>query len=432
MSDFYSNKIILAPMVKAGRTPLRLLALDYGADLVYTEEIVDLKLLQSKRIVNDTLKTVDYMLEDEVVLRIAPEEKSKIVLQIGTNSPEKAVGVVKKVQQDIAAIDVNMGCPKPFSISGGMGAALLSKPDIVKEVLTALVKASNIPVSCKIRVLNKPEDTLKFVEMIQETGIAAFGIHGRRRNERPGDVNRIDEIKQVVEFAKIPVIANGGSGLINSYEDILRFKQETGASSVMIARSILQRPSILRKEGVFSMQQEIEQFLDKCCELDETYTQIKYVVQRILGSQQEFDPRGKATIAAVNSLEIYRAWGKEGKYKEYKEFHQKHSLKRKAALEEIDGVHCGNFTFAIKRLRQTVTPKVVLNIYCDQQKLPKPNYISVKRDSDGRFEGFVEVGDKKYTSKIVQPNIRMAEQVAAFAALVGLGLRDKLPGEWDE
>ena len=52
MSDFYSNKILLAPMVKAGRTPLRCLSLDYGADLVYTEEIVDLKLLQSKRIVN--------------------------------------------------------------------------------------------------------------------------------------------------------------------------------------------------------------------------------------------------------------------------------------------------------------------------------------------------------------------------------------------
>ena len=111
MSDFYANKIILAPMVKAGRTPLRLLALDYGADLVYTEEIVDLKLLQSKRVVNgsfifhfsyinvslDILNTVDYTLEDEVVLRISTQEKSKIVLQIGTNNPENAVGVVKKV-----------------------------------------------------------------------------------------------------------------------------------------------------------------------------------------------------------------------------------------------------------------------------------------------------------------------------------------------
>lgn len=57
-------------------------------------------------------------------------------------------------EQDIAAIDINMGCPKPFSISGGMGAFLLSKPDTVKEILTSLVAVAKIPVSCKIRVLD--------------------------------------------------------------------------------------------------------------------------------------------------------------------------------------------------------------------------------------------------------------------------------------
>ncbi|VDN40364.1 unnamed protein product [Gongylonema pulchrum] len=49
---FYADKLILAPMVRAGRTPLRVLALQYGADLVYTEEIVDQKLLGARREVN--------------------------------------------------------------------------------------------------------------------------------------------------------------------------------------------------------------------------------------------------------------------------------------------------------------------------------------------------------------------------------------------
>lgn len=35
---------------------------------------------------------------------------------------------------DVAAVDINMGCPKSFSISGGMGAALLSKPDLIHDV----------------------------------------------------------------------------------------------------------------------------------------------------------------------------------------------------------------------------------------------------------------------------------------------------------
>ena len=33
----YRNKNILAPMVRIGRLPTRLLALNYGADLVYSE-----------------------------------------------------------------------------------------------------------------------------------------------------------------------------------------------------------------------------------------------------------------------------------------------------------------------------------------------------------------------------------------------------------
>ncbi|KAL6093496.1 hypothetical protein STEG23_004986 [Scotinomys teguina] len=33
----YHNKLILAPMVRVGTLPMRLLALDYGADIVYCE-----------------------------------------------------------------------------------------------------------------------------------------------------------------------------------------------------------------------------------------------------------------------------------------------------------------------------------------------------------------------------------------------------------
>ncbi len=53
--------MILAPMVKIGSTPTRLLALDYGADIVYTEEIIDWRILKSERIENPILKTIDYI-----------------------------------------------------------------------------------------------------------------------------------------------------------------------------------------------------------------------------------------------------------------------------------------------------------------------------------------------------------------------------------
>ena len=98
----YVGKMILAPMVKIGTLPTRLLALDYGADLVYTEEIIDFRLLRSTRIENELLGTVDYIDETDgsFVLRVAPErERGHLVLQIGTNNPERAVKVAKMVEK---------------------------------------------------------------------------------------------------------------------------------------------------------------------------------------------------------------------------------------------------------------------------------------------------------------------------------------------
>lgn len=56
-----------------------------------------------------------------------------------------------KVENDIAALDINMGCPKEFSIKGGMGAALMAKPEKAKQILKALVQNLKIPITCKIR-----------------------------------------------------------------------------------------------------------------------------------------------------------------------------------------------------------------------------------------------------------------------------------------
>jgi tRNA-dihydrouridine synthase 2 len=72
-----------------------------------------------------------------------------------------------KVENDVDAIDVNMGCPKSFSLKGNMGAALLSQPDLIVKILTKMIEAVKIPVTCKIRILPSLEDTLKLVKVRQ-------------------------------------------------------------------------------------------------------------------------------------------------------------------------------------------------------------------------------------------------------------------------
>jgi len=48
----YSNKIICGPMVRISSLPFRLLALEYGADIVFSEELIDYRFIQCVRVEN--------------------------------------------------------------------------------------------------------------------------------------------------------------------------------------------------------------------------------------------------------------------------------------------------------------------------------------------------------------------------------------------
>jgi tRNA-dihydrouridine synthase 2 len=89
-----------------------------------------------------------------------------------------------------------------------MGAALLTQPNKVKDILSAIVNAVKIPVTCKIRILPKLEDTLNLVKVIETTGVSALAVHGRTKEERPNDKNHVDVIKKVVQVTFLFVIVS--------------------------------------------------------------------------------------------------------------------------------------------------------------------------------------------------------------------------------
>ncbi|KAJ1546123.1 Smm1p [Saccharomyces cerevisiae] len=112
----------LAPMVRAGELPTRLMALAHGADLVWSPEIIDKKLIQCVRKENTALQTVDYVVPSKVqtrpetlVFRTYPKlESSKLIFQIGSASPALATQAALKVINDVSGIDINAGhglCP---------------------------------------------------------------------------------------------------------------------------------------------------------------------------------------------------------------------------------------------------------------------------------------------------------------------------------
>ncbi|XP_050944769.1 uncharacterized protein LOC103484905 isoform X2 [Cucumis melo] len=224
----YENKLVLAPMVRVGTLPFRLLASQYGADITYGEEIIDHKMIKCERRLNEHVGSTDFVEKgtNNVVFRTCSLERKHVVFQMGTSNAARALSAAQLVCRDVAAIDINMGCPKSFSISGGMGAALLNKPDLIHDILTTLRRNLDVLITCKIRLLNSPQDTVELARRIETTGVSALGVHGRRVADRPRDPAKWSEIADVVAALTIPVIANGD---IFEYDDFQRIKVHTAA-----------------------------------------------------------------------------------------------------------------------------------------------------------------------------------------------------------
>ncbi|KAG0720624.1 tRNA-dihydrouridine(20) synthase [NAD(P)+]-like [Chionoecetes opilio] len=316
MSHQYAGKVVVAPMVRVCTLPFRLLTIDYGTDLVYTEETIDYKMLRSIKRYNDVLGTVDFIDKSDgtVFFRTCEKERHKVIFQMGTNDAQRALKVGKMVEPHVAGLDINMGCPKQFSLKGGMGSALLTQPEKIKSILSGLVQGLSIPVTCKIRILDSLPETLELCQMIEQCGVAAIGVHGRTRKERPRHRNHNDVIREIAKVLTIPVIANGGSRDISRYEDIARFQQDTGAASVMIARAAMWNCSVLRPEGCLPIDTVIERYLRYCIEYDNPFTYSKYAVQNMLRELQ-VTPRGKAFLETQTLQEISILWGLEDYFK---------------------------------------------------------------------------------------------------------------------
>ncbi|CAH0404788.1 unnamed protein product [Chilo suppressalis] len=433
----YENKIILAPMVRIGTLPMRLLALRYGADIVYTEELIDWKFLRSKRRYNSILRTVDYVDQTDgtIVFRTCAEEKERVVLQLGTADASRAIKVAQLVQNDVAAIDINMGCPKEFSIKGGMGVALLAQPDKAFNILSTLVNNLSIPVTCKIRILSTQEETVKVVNKLVSSGIKAIGIHGRTRDERPQHAVHTDVIKYVAERISIPVIANGGSKEIEKYSDIIKFKEMTGCNSVMIARAAEWNCSIFRKEGLLPMDTVIKEYLKLAVDYDNSPSNTKYCIQNILRDLQE-TPRGRQFLECQTLDQICAIWDLEDYCQEKQTQYQKMGIqgrwqvspdeleppqkKQKAIDTNLTDIIQMKVSFIRANFNDLNLPKSQLHLWAGKNGHKLPIYET--QQIEKLFRTIITFNGKKYTSSFWEKNKKFAEQGAALVCLFHIGV----------
>jgi nifR3 family TIM-barrel protein len=229
-----ASPIVLAPMAGVTNAPFRTLCREFASGLMYVNEMV-----MATALVHGSAKT-------ERMVTFAPDESPRSLQLYGSDPVMLARAVTKLCENDIVDhIDMNFGCPVAKVTRKGGGAAVPAKPNLLRAIMKAAVKAAEpygIPVTAKFRI-GVDEDLITYLNtgrIAEEEGIASIALHARTAEQHYSGTARWDAIAALkASVSSIPVLGNGD---IWTAADAVRMVNETGCDGVVIGRGCLGRP----------------------------------------------------------------------------------------------------------------------------------------------------------------------------------------------
>ena len=227
------NNLFLAPMAGVTDRPFRQLCRKLGAGMAVSEMITANKTLWASK---KSLLRANHIGE--------PEPRS---IQIAGADPLMlAEAAQHNVEHGAHIIDINMGCPAKKVCNVMAGSALLQNEALVTDILEAVVKAVDVPVTLKIRTGWDPEhrNGVTIAKIAEQSGIQALAVHGRTRACAYKGNAEYDTIAAIKSAISIPVIANGD---ICSPEKAKTVLEQTHADGLMIGRAAQGNPWIFRQ-----------------------------------------------------------------------------------------------------------------------------------------------------------------------------------------
>lgn len=275
------NRVVLAPMAGISNPSYIKLLEDFGLGYAITE------LISSEALIRGNNKTFE-------MLNGISELNIPVAIQIFGSNPDTMAKAAKILvdKYDVKIIDINMGCPVPkVAISNNAGSGLLRNPILAGEIVKAVVNSVNIPVTVKIRSgwdMNSI-NAVEVAKICEENGASAITVHPRTRSQKYEGHSDWNIIREVKENVSIPVIGNGD---IKSVLDAKKMFEETNCDAVMIGRSALGNPWIIKdtidyfNTGVINDKITKNERIDMCIRHFEYLLKFKYEKVALLEMRQ--------------------------------------------------------------------------------------------------------------------------------------------------
>ncbi len=282
-------------------------------------------MIGTTRKVNPSLSTIDFTRlpsngskdprkdqKESIIYRIHPErEGSRLIFQLGTSDPDRAVAAARLVAGDVIGIDVNAGCPKPFSTSGGMGAALLRTPDKLCSILEALVAnittEFEIGISVKIRLLETPEMTEELVRKLCATGITGLTVHCRTTPMRPRERAIREQLKMIAGICREAGVACLMNGDVENREQAQELIAEYGVDGAMIATAAETNSSCFRPKaegGLAPWREVVELYIKTAMEVENRWGNTKYLLGHLVPGKDPIYRSITASKGYANVCEV--------------------------------------------------------------------------------------------------------------------------------